>query len=179
LQRDGVACRLADNQDSEEVAPGILYSVGVQIRTDDRSAQSDRKGYGLTLSAEDIFKLVTRAFMENPSSGSSNQGCILSVQDEGKRFDAVFVRRRRGIRTFFPDATPDTRRNPACAAKIPLPEAVRTDRPPVLVRSLGKQAAPVGELTEVTLAADTFRDPEGKELSITVSPVDGVTHKSR
>lgn len=121
LQREGVACRLRGNRHNEEVAPGAIYSVGVQILTNGRSARSERKGYGLTLGAEDMLKLVTRAFAENPASGRSNQGCLLSVQDDGKRFKAVFVRRREGIRTFYPDATPDTSRNPACVAKIPLP----------------------------------------------------------
>jgi hypothetical protein len=109
------------NRDSEEVAPGTVYSLGVQIHSNGRKAVSERKGYGLTLSAEDILKAVTRAFAENPASGSTNEGCLLSVEDEGKRIKAVFVRRKQGIRTFYPDATPDRARNPACATKIMLP----------------------------------------------------------
>lgn len=121
LQRDGVACRVPDNRENEEVAPGVVYSVGVEIAFSGRTARSDLKGYGLTLSAEDLLLLVTRAFAENPVSGHANQGCLLSVEDDNTRFQAVFVRRREGIRTFYPDATPDTRRNPSCAARVPLP----------------------------------------------------------
>lgn len=173
LQRQGVGCRLPDNRRFEEAAPGAIYSMGVRIRTNGRTAQSERKGYGLTLSAEDLLKLVTRAFAENPASGRSNEDCLLTVQDEGKRFKAVFVRRRQGIRTFFPDATPDTRRKPACAAKVSLPPKTATDRPPVVVRSLGKRLAPVGDLTEVVISTDAFADPEGKDLVLSVAPADG------
>lgn len=120
LQRKGVACRLPDNRGSEEVALGAVYSVGVRIHTNGRFTESERKGYGLTLGAEDLLKVVTRAFVENPASGRSNEGCLLTVEDDGKRFKAVFVRRNQGIRTFYPDVTPDAARNPACAAKIVL-----------------------------------------------------------
>jgi len=173
LQRDGVACRLSNNRDDEEVAPGVVYSVGVKIRANGRSAQSDRKGYGLTLGAEDILKLVTRAFAENPASGRSNQGCLLSVQDDGKRFKAVFVWRREGIRTFYPDATPDTSRNPACAAKIPLPPTAPADRSPVVAKPLGTHAAAVGELAEISIPADAFRDLGGAERTVSVTQADG------
>jgi hypothetical protein len=86
------------------------------------------KGYGLTLSAEDIFKVATRAFAENPSRSDSSQGCLLAVEDDGKRFTTVFVRRRKGIRTFFPDATPNTGRDPACVAAILLPPGKASGR---------------------------------------------------
>ncbi len=173
LQREGVACRLPDNRRSEEVAPGAVYSMGVRIRTDAATAQSERKGYGLTLSAEDLLKVVTRAFAENPASGRSNEGCLLTVQDDGKRFKAVFVRRKQGIRTFYPDATPDSRRNSACAAKIALPPKTASDRPPLVANPLGKLSAPVGELTEVVIPENGFRPPDGKDLRLTVAPADG------
>lgn len=173
LQQDGVACRLPGNRTSEEVAAGAVYSVGVRIRANGRIAESERKGYGLTLSAEDLLKVATRAFVENPASGRSNEGCLVTVQDDGKRFKAVFVRRKQGIRTFYPDATPDTARNRACVAGIALPAKIPVDRPPVATKPLGRRTAPVGDLTEVTIPTDSFRDPEGKELQIGVTPVDG------
>lgn len=173
LQREGVACRLPDNRRSEEVEPGTIYSMGVRIRTNAATLQSERKGYGLTLSAEDLLKVVTRAFAENPASGRSNEGCLLAVQDDGKRFKAVFVRRKQGIRTFYPDATPDTGRNSACAAKIALPRKMASNRLPLVVSPLGRRSAPVGELTEVAVPKDSFSDPEGKELRLAVAPAGG------
>jgi hypothetical protein len=101
VQRKGVACRRPDNRSSEEVALGAVYSVGVRIQTNGRFTESERKGYGLTLGADDFLKVVTRAFVENPASGRSNEGCLLTVEDDGKRFKAVFVRRNQGIRTFY------------------------------------------------------------------------------
>lgn len=43
------------------------------------------------------------------------------VSDDGETFPTVFVPQANGIRTFFPDATPDLERNPRCAAPITLP----------------------------------------------------------
>lgn len=128
LQEKGLACRLAGNSRNEEVAPGTIYSVGVRMEVNGGSAQQRVKGYGLTLSAEDIFKIATRAFSENPTRSRSSQGCLLEVEDEGERFTTVFVRRRTGIRTFFPDASPSTGRDPACAAVIPVPPVEESGR---------------------------------------------------
>ena len=119
LQADGSACRVA-NFSRNEVVSGVIYSMGVRIRMPGGDATAPIKGYGLTMSGEDIFKVVTRAFAENPTLSSSSAGCLLEVSDDGHDFTTVFVRRRAGIRTFFPDATPDPRRNGPCAAPIRL-----------------------------------------------------------
>jgi hypothetical protein len=126
LQETGAACRL-DNHASNEVSPGVIYSMGVIMHHPKRGVfKHPIKGYGLTLSGEDLFKVVTRAFVENPSTQvDQSEGCLLSVEDDGQTFKAVFVRRKGGIRTFFPDATPnaahDSRRNAACGGAIRLP----------------------------------------------------------
>lgn len=119
LQQSGEACRLK-NYHRNEVVPGVIYSMGVRMRTASGSyAVSPIKGYGLTLSAEEIMQVVTRAFSENPTSSNSSQGCLLPLSDDGYQFDTVFVRRNKGIRTFYPDATPNPG-DSACKAAISL-----------------------------------------------------------
>ena len=123
LQAEGDACRMA-NFDENEVVPGSVYTMGVRMkRADGGWAQFDTKGYGLTLSAADILKVATRAFSENPTSSSSSAGCILDLDDADTNYKMVFVRRAQGIRTFYPDATPDFARNPACANTVSLNES--------------------------------------------------------
>jgi len=121
LQKEGSACRMS-NYAQNEVVPGVIYTMGVMMKNASGTFVRDaRKGYGLTTSAEDIFKIVTRAFAENPTTSSESTGCLLPVTDDGQRFTAVFVRRAAGIRTFYPDATPNARgttQNPPCAAEI-------------------------------------------------------------
>ncbi len=90
-------------------------------RADGGWASFHIRGYGLTLSAADLIKIITRAFAENPTSSNSSSGCLLDVTDGGVNFTTVFVRRAKGIRTFFPDATPDVGGTQPCAAPIVLP----------------------------------------------------------
>ncbi len=106
LQEASLAGRLPGNTSREEVVPGTIYTLGVEMSVDGGIASSKIKGYGLTLSAEDILKFVTKAFRDNPTRSSRSSACLLDVEDEGKEFKAVFVRRASGIRTFYPDATP-------------------------------------------------------------------------
>ena len=119
LQASGEACRMT-NFRQNEVVPDVLYSMGVMMKTaNGREARSSIKGYGLTLSAEDILKATTRAFAANPTTSSASTACLLPVTDDGKNFTAVFVRRTGGIRTFYPDATPAAN-DPPCVAPIDL-----------------------------------------------------------
>lgn len=123
LQEQRLACRLPNNHHNEELKPGLIYTVGVKMKVDGGTANKAINGYGLTLSAEDIFKVVTRAFAENPTTSGSSKGCLQTVQDGCEKFDTVFVRRNNGIRTFFPDATPDRNRNDICSTMIALPNS--------------------------------------------------------
>lgn len=119
LQQSGEACRM-DNYRQNEVTPGSIYTMGVAMKTaSGEFARHSTKGYGLTLSAEDILKTVTRAFADNPTDSSESTACLLPVADDGKQFTTVFVRRAAGIRTFYPDATPASN-DPKCAAAIDL-----------------------------------------------------------
>lgn len=123
LQQAGTACRM-NNITQNEVSPGAIYTMGVIMRRPDGSTVQDaRKGYGLTLSAEEILKVATKALSENPTIGQETSGCILSLKDDGMSFSAVFVRRPEGVRTFYPDATPNgrgDRQNPPCKSPINL-----------------------------------------------------------
>ena len=121
LQEAGDACRMT-NLRQNEVVPDVIYTMGVRMKNaSGQIVQHARKGYGLTMSGEDLLKIVTRAFKENPTTSTQSTGCLLLVADDGKQFTTVFVRRAAGIRTFYPDATPNGKggpQNPACAAAI-------------------------------------------------------------
>lgn len=123
LQEDGNACRM-NNFRQNESTENVIYTMGVRMKKADGSfAQHSKKGYGLTLSGEDLLKLITRAFKENPTPNTSSTGCWLKVKDDGHEFESVFVRRKSGIRTYYPDATPrgpGDRPNPDCNNAIPL-----------------------------------------------------------
>jgi hypothetical protein len=124
LQKAGQACRMT-NFRQNEIVPGSTYTVGVIIRMPDgREIRDARKGYGLTLNAEDLLKLITRAFNENPGgTAADTTACVLPVTDDGQAFSAIFARRSTGIRTFYPDATPNgrgSRINPPCTGGIAL-----------------------------------------------------------
>ncbi|MFQ1997997.1 EndoU domain-containing protein [Aeromonas veronii] len=107
LQDSGEACRIP-NYNKNEVISGSVYSMGVRMKKDSQTWISHEiKGYGLTLSALDILKAATRAFAENPTSSADSQACLLDVKDGDVKYTTVFVRRNGGIRTFYPDATPD------------------------------------------------------------------------
>lgn len=112
LQADGLAGRLANNTSREEVVPGSIYTIGVVMRVGNSTAQSSIKGYPYTLNAEEILSKVTLGYKNNPNTTSTNRVCLLPVTDEGQTFQAVFVRRNGGVRTFYPDATPSS--DPLC-----------------------------------------------------------------
>ncbi|NET35268.1 MAG: EndoU domain-containing protein [Cyanothece sp. SIO1E1] len=61
------------------------------------------------------MKISTKAFRDNPTNSRESTGCLLDIKDDCKNFKAVFVRRASGVRTFYPDATPDAGRNGTCA----------------------------------------------------------------
>ena len=165
LQASGEACRLP-NFNQNEVVPGSIYTMGVRMkRANGAWAEFSRKGYGLTLSAVEMLKVITRAFAENPTQSNSSTGCILEVTDSDTRYDTVFVRRAKGIRTFFPDATPDFARNPACSNPIVL---TQSDNPDPVVTNGCDEA---GDGTQ-SLSAGKFRitvtafDDQGFDLQV-------------
>ncbi|MBH8552252.1 EndoU domain-containing protein [Nostocaceae cyanobacterium CENA357] len=112
LQEKGLAGRLNNNISMEEVVPNTIYTMGVVMKVGNSTSQSPIKGYGYTLSAEEILAIATLAYKNNPNTSSTNTACHWSVTDDGRTFKAVFVRRSGGVRTFYPDATPGS--NPNC-----------------------------------------------------------------
>ena len=125
LQKSNQACRLPGGRNEAE--PGLIYSMGVRLKSPTGGELiSPIKGYGLTLSALDIFKIATRALQENPKSKKGRKlGCWLPVRADGRDFTTVLVRNQQGIITFYPDATPrgpGDYKNSNCRAKIVLDE---------------------------------------------------------
>ncbi|MBP0016432.1 MAG: EndoU domain-containing protein [Cyanobacteria bacterium SBLK] len=113
LQQKGLAGRLDNNERREEIAEGTIYTIGAAIKVNGQLAISSIKGYGYTLSAKDLLKFATRAFADNPTTSTRSTACLLPIEDDGKAFTMIFVRRSQGIRTFYPDATPSNR-DPVC-----------------------------------------------------------------
>ncbi|HEY9800954.1 MAG TPA: EndoU domain-containing protein [Leptolyngbyaceae cyanobacterium] len=111
LQNKGLAGRLNNNTSREEVVPNTIYTMGVVMKVGTGTAQSSIKGYPYTLNAEEILSIASLGYKNNPNTSTTNQVCLLSITDEGRTFKAVFVRRQGGIRTFYPDATPDSSAN--------------------------------------------------------------------
>lgn len=113
LQQKGLAGRLDNNERREEIAEGTIYTIGAAIKVNGQLAISRIKGYGYTLSAKDLLKFATHAFANNPTASDRSTACLLPVEDDGQTFTMVFVGRSRGIRTFYPDASPSDR-DPIC-----------------------------------------------------------------
>lgn len=108
LQNKGLAGRLDNNRSREEVVPNTIYTMGVIMKVGNGTARSAIKGYPYSLNAEEILSKASLGYKNNPNTSSTNQACLLNVTDEGRTFKAVFVARQGGLRTFYPDATPDS-----------------------------------------------------------------------
>ena len=108
LQNERIGGRLPNNLQKEEVIPGVVYTVGVQIEKNNQTWRDDRKGYPLVTDAREMLLSVTKAYK---LQGNAQGACILPVQDgdSGKSYNAVFVKDRNAIVTFYPDATPQGR----------------------------------------------------------------------
>jgi hypothetical protein len=105
LQNEGIAGRLANNSQREEVIPGVIYTMGVEIKQGNRIVRDVIKGYGYLSNAEEILVDATKAFK---LQGNLEGTCIFSAKDvnTGKTFPTVFVRKEKAIITYYPDATP-------------------------------------------------------------------------
>ncbi|MBD2533900.1 EndoU domain-containing protein [Nostoc flagelliforme FACHB-838] len=108
LQSKGLAGRLNNNTSREEVVPNAIYTIGAIVKVGNSTSQSSIKGYAYTLNAEEILSIAALAYKNNPNTSSTNTVCNLTVTDQGNTFKTVFVRRNGGVRTFYPDATPDS-----------------------------------------------------------------------
>ncbi|MCT7949375.1 EndoU domain-containing protein [Ancylothrix sp. C2] len=106
LQNQGIAGRLPKNEKSEEVVPGVIYTVGVEAKKGNNLFRSSRKGYPYVSDAAELLGAITAAYK---TAKSSNAQCLYFVEDQnsGKSYQAVFVMKNNAIVTFYPDATPN------------------------------------------------------------------------
>jgi hypothetical protein len=119
LEQTNAICRM-NNFSSNEVIEGTIYSMGVEMRlANNEVIRHSIKGYGLTLDATDMLLSATKAFSENHTNSNNSEHCILKLNDGDANYNMVFVRRRNGIRTYYPDATPE--KNKFCKKTILLP----------------------------------------------------------
>ncbi len=107
LQNQGIAGRLPNNSRAEEVIDGEIYTLGVEVRRDDRVVTRDsKKGYSYVSNAQ-LLVDATRAFKSFRNTANANRACLYTVRDASALpFKAVFVKTNRAIVTFYPDATP-------------------------------------------------------------------------
>lgn len=118
LESTNQLCRM-NNSSSNEVIDGSIYSMGVEMKlANNETIRHSIKGYGLTLNASDILLSATKAFSENQTSSNKSEACLLKLSDSDTLYNMVFVRRSNGIRTYYPDATPE-KDNP-CKREIAL-----------------------------------------------------------
>ena len=105
LQKDGIGGRLPKNFEKEEVIPGAIYTLGVLIKDGNQTVTDDIKGYSLVSDAEELLLDATKAYK---AQGNAQGACMLPVLDDETKqsFQAVFVKDRDAIVTFYPDATP-------------------------------------------------------------------------
>jgi hypothetical protein len=113
LQNQGIGGRLPNNDQRQEVVPGVIYTMGVIVKQGNQTVTDVIKGYGYLSNAEEMLVDTTRIFkLQKNTEGA----CIFNVRDAdtGKSYPAVFVRKENAIITFYPDATPNGRK---CATR--------------------------------------------------------------
>ncbi|MBD2119972.1 EndoU domain-containing protein [Trichocoleus sp. FACHB-262] len=108
LQNEKIGGRLGNNLNREEVEPGVLYTLGVVVKRGNQTWTDTIKGYPLISDAQEMLLDATKAFK---ARGNAQGACLYQVQDQptGKSYQAVFVKDRNAIVTFYPDATPSGR----------------------------------------------------------------------
>ncbi len=120
FQQNGVAGRILRTSNgrkaTQEVVDGEIYTFGVAIVQNGRViAENPIKGYPYTLNAQEMLLEATRGFKLFKSTAKESKGCLLTIAIPGTTpHQAVFVKKAGAIRTFYPDATPDTKRNASC-----------------------------------------------------------------
>ena len=120
FQQNGVAGRILrtvnGRKATQEVVDGEIYTFGVAIVQNGRViADNPVKGYPYTLNAQEMLLEATRGFKLFKSTAKESKGCLLTIAVPGTTpHQAVFVKKAGAIRTFYPDATPDTNRNSSC-----------------------------------------------------------------
>ncbi|HIK26598.1 MAG: EndoU domain-containing protein [Oscillatoriaceae bacterium SKW80] len=105
LQNEGIGGRIPNNSKREEAIPGVVYTVGVEIKKDNISVRDSHKSYPYVSNAAEIIIDATKAFKAQKNTEGA---CIYNVldKDTGKSYPAIFVKDSSGIITFYPDVTP-------------------------------------------------------------------------
>jgi hypothetical protein len=105
LQNQGIGGRLPNNQQREEVVPGVIYTMGVVIKRGNTIVRDVIKGYGYLSNALEMLLDVTKLFK---LQGDTEGLCISNIRDweTGISFPIVFIREEQAIITFYTDATP-------------------------------------------------------------------------
>ena len=109
LQNEKMGGRLPVNPGRQEVIPGVIYTMGVVIKQPNRIVRDTIKGYGYLSNAEELLLDVTKVYKQQKNTEGA---CIYQQLDKetGISFPTVFVRKNKGIITFYPDATPRGKR---------------------------------------------------------------------
>ena len=109
LQEHKIGGRLPINPGKQEVVPGVIYTMGVVIKQPNRIVRDVIKGYGYLSNAEELLVDVTKVYKQQKNTEGA---CIYQQLDKetGTTFPTVFVRKNKGIITFYPDATPKGRK---------------------------------------------------------------------
>ncbi|MBV6624021.1 MAG: EndoU domain-containing protein [Rivularia sp. (in: Bacteria)] len=109
LQNEKIGGRLPVNPGRQEVIPGVIYTMGVVIKQPNRIVRDEIKGYGYLSNAEELLVDVTKVYKQQQNTEGA---CIYQQLDKetGTSFPTVFVRKNKGIITFYPDATPKGRK---------------------------------------------------------------------
>jgi hypothetical protein len=121
LQEEGIAGRIERTSDGkqsiDEVVDGAIYTFGVAVVDGNRIvAQNPIKGYPYSSNALKMLLDATHAYSMFKATGAKGSvACLYTVQDPHTQpYQAVFVKKYNAIRTYYPDATPDTSRNKPC-----------------------------------------------------------------
>jgi len=109
LQDQKIGGRLPVNPGRQEVIPGVIYTMGVVIKQPNRIVRDTIKGYAYLSNAEELLLDVTKVYKQQKNTEGA---CIYQQLDKetGISFPTVFVRKNKGIITFYPDATPRGKR---------------------------------------------------------------------
>lgn len=109
LQNEKIGGRLPVNPGRQEVIPGVIYTMGVVIKQPNRIVRDEIKGYGYLSNAEELLLDITKVYKQQKNTEGA---CIYQQLDKetGTSFPTVFVRKNKGIITFYPDATPRGKR---------------------------------------------------------------------
>ena len=105
LQQQGLAGKLPNNQQQQEVIEGAVYTIGVLLKYGSRIIIDRRTGYALISDAVELLIAATQAFKLKDRPNSVCTFPVVDV-DSGYTYPAVFVKEDNAIVTFYPDATP-------------------------------------------------------------------------